>query len=192
MSFPECNWINPPSKWSLNGDCLRVTTDAATDFWCETHYGFTRDNGHFFGSSVVNAFTAQLRVRAKYEELYDQAGIMIRIDDRRWVKAGIENSNGENLLSSVLTIERSDWASGAYGHDSSNFWLRATVSAGVLKLQVSPDGQRWPVFRLAPFPEASTYLVGPMCCTPERAGLEIEFSEFQIGPPMGKDLHDLS
>jgi len=192
MSFPECSWINPPSKWSLNGDCLRVTTDAATDFWRETHYGFTRDNGHFFGSSVVNAFTAQLRVRAKYEELYDQAGIMIRIDDRRWVKAGIENSDGENLLSSVLTIERSDWASGAYGHDSSNFWLRATVSAGVLKLQVSPDGQRWPVFRLAPFPEASTYLVGPMCCTPERAGLEIEFSEFQIGPPMGKDLHDLS
>jgi len=192
MSFPECSWINPPSKWSLNGDCLRVTTDAATDFWRETHYGFTRDNGHFFGSSVVNSFTAQLRVRAKYEELYDQAGIMIRIDDRRWVKAGIENSDGENLLSSVLTIERSDWASGTYGHDSSNFWLRATVSAGVLKLQVSPDGQRWPVFRLAPFPEVSTYLVGPMCCTPERAGLEIEFSEFQIGPPMGKDLHDLS
>ena len=192
MSFPECSWINPPSKWSLNGDCLRVTTDAATDFWRETHYGFTRDNGHFFGSSVTNAFTTQLRVRAKYEELYDQAGIMIRIDDRRWVKAGIENSDGENLLSSVLTIERSDWASGAYTHDSSNFWLRATISAGVLKLQVSPDGQRWPVFRLAPFPEASTYLVGPMCCTPERAGLEIEFSEFQIGPPMGKDLHDLS
>jgi len=192
MSFPECSWINPPSKWSLNGDCLRVTTDAATDFWRETHYSFTRDNGHFFGSSVVNAFTAQLRVRAKYEELYDQAGIMIRIDDRRWVKAGIENSDGENLLSSVLTIERSDWASGTYGHDSSNFWLRATISAGVLKLQVSPDGQRWPVFRLAPFPEASTYLVGPMCCTPERAGLEIEFLEFQIGPPMGKDLHDLS
>jgi regulation of enolase protein 1 (concanavalin A-like superfamily) len=107
----------------------------------------------------VGAFTAQLRVQARYEALYDQAGIMIRIDDRRWVKAGVENSDGENLLSSVLTIERSDWAPGAYRHDAADFWLRATVSDGVLKLQVSSDGRRWPVFRLAPFPEVSSYLV---------------------------------
>ena len=192
MSFAECSWINPPSQWSLNGNRLRVTTDAATDFWRKTHYGFTRDNGHLFGFPVVGAFTAQLRVQATYTALYDQAGIMIRIDDRRWLKAGVENSDGENQLSSVLTIERSDWANGAYRHDAADFWLRATVSAGVLKLQVSPDGRRWPVFRLAPFPEVRSYLVGPMCCTPERAGLEVEFSEFKIGPPLGKDLHDLS
>src|SRR3954465_2310501 len=128
MSFPECSWINPPSEWSLNGDCLRVTTNAATDFWRETHYGFTRDNGHFFGSSVVNAFTAQLRVRAKYQKLYDQAGIMIRIDDRRWVKAGIENSDGENLLSSVLTIERSDWGIGSLW---SRFFQLLATSDGI-------------------------------------------------------------
>ena len=131
------SWLNPPPHHTVGDGTLTVRTAKETDFWRETHYDFTRDNGRFFGSSVVNAFTAQLRVRAKYEELYDQAGIMIRIDDRRWVKAGIENSDGENLLSSVLTIERSDWASGAYAHDSSNFWLRATVSAGVLKLQRS-------------------------------------------------------
>ena len=53
MSFAECSWINPPSQWSLNGNRLRVTTDAATDFWRETHYGFTRDNGHLFGFPVA-------------------------------------------------------------------------------------------------------------------------------------------
>ena len=28
--------------------------------------------------------------------------------------------------------------------------------------------------------------------SPERAGLEVGFSGFQVGPPLGKDLHDLS
>jgi regulation of enolase protein 1 (concanavalin A-like superfamily) len=31
-----------------------------------------------------------------------------------------------------------------------------------------------------------------MCCTPERAGLEVLFSYFSVAPPTGKALHDLS
>ena len=45
--------------------------------------------------------------------------------------------------------------------------------------------------RRAPFAKNSSYLVGPMACTPERAGLEVVFSEFRVTPPLGKDLHDL-
>ncbi len=192
MSFSDCEWINPPKRWSLDGGSLLVVTDAATDFWRETHYGFTRDSGHFFGFRVAGPFTAQLRVSAKYEALYDQAGIMVRIDDRHWVKAGIERSDGQCMLSSVLTAERSDWATAPYGHDPAQVWLRTTVVDGVLRVQVSDDGRRWPLVRLAPFPTSATHLVGPMCCTPERAGLEAEFSHFEIGPPLGRDLHDLS
>jgi regulation of enolase protein 1 (concanavalin A-like superfamily) len=61
--------------------------------------------------------------------------------------------------------------------------MRATVSDGVIRVQVSADGKRWPLVRLAPFPKAVSYFVGPMCYTPERAGLEVEFSEFHVGPP---------
>ncbi|PTE22364.1 hypothetical protein C5F48_07740 [Cereibacter changlensis JA139] len=54
------------------------------------------------------------------------------------------------------------------------------------------DGLRWPLLGLCPFPQASSYLVGPMCCSPERDGLKVRFSEFQIGAPVGKVLHDLT
>ena len=70
--------------------------------------------------------------------------------------------------------------------------MRATVNDGVIRVQVSADGKRWPLVRLAPFPKAASYLVGPMCCTPERAGLEVEFSGFYVGPPSDRDLHDLA
>jgi uncharacterized protein len=192
LSFARCAWLNVPETWELDDGRLRVVTDARTDFWRETHYGFTRDNGHFFGCDVAGGFTAQLRVRARYDALYDQAGIMVRLDARNWIKAGIEQSDGRALLSSVLTADRSDWAVGAYGDDPTDFWVRATVSGDVVRVQVSPDGQRWPLARLAPFPRAASYLVGPVCCTPERAGLEVEFSAFEVTPPLGKELHDLS
>lgn len=190
--FEHGTWLNEPKAWQLDGGTLSAVTDRNTDFWRETHYGFTRDSGHFFHCATEGDFTAQLRVRARYDELYDQAGIMVRVDEAHWVKAGIEMSDGLALLSSVLTTGESDWATGAYGQDPGDFWMRATVAAGVLRLQVSADGKTWPLLRLSPFPRAASYAVGPICCTPERAGLEVRFSEFRLGPALGKDLHDLS
>lgn len=190
--FERCAWLNEPSEWSLEDSGLDVVTDAKTDFWRETHYGFTRDTGHFFGVAVEGDFTAELRVQADYTHLYDQAGLMVRIDAENWVKTGIERSDGQALLSSVLTVGRSDWAVGALEGESRSIRLRATVAGGVLRLQSSTDGLRWPLLRLAPFPSAGTYRVGPMCCTPERSGLKVRFSEFRVGPFLPKDLHDLS
>jgi hypothetical protein len=190
--FEQCRWLNEPDRWARTPDSLEVTTNQATDFWRQTHYGFTRDSGHFFGREVRSEFTASLRVRARYETLYDQAGIMVRLDEATWIKAGIELADGEALLGSVLTIGQSDWATKPFRGDASDFWIRMTVERGVLRLQASADGQRWPLVRLCPFPVAERYWVGPMCCTPERAGLDVLFSDFTVAPPSGRALHDLS
>jgi hypothetical protein len=186
------SWLNEPAKAKASDGELFVVTDAGTDFWRETHYGFVRDNGHFYAFQAEGDFTAEVRVRAHFEHLYDQAGLMVRLDERRWVKTGIEFSDGYGLLGSVLTDDASDWATGRYDGDPSDFWIRVTVQSGVLRIQASGDGRTWPLVRLCPFPKADRYLVGPMCCTPERAGLEVRFSEWRLGPALGKDLHDLS
>ena len=190
--FDRCEWLNEPAQWNLSPAGLAVVTDRATDFWRETHYGFTRHSGHFFGQATSGGFTASLRVRGQYECLYDQAGIMVAIDAERWVKAGIELSDGEAMLSSVLTLGKSDWATAPFLGNAADFWMRATVNAGVLRLQVSTDGQHWPLVRLCAFPVSDLYVVGPMCCTPEREGLSVLFSDFTIEPPTQKALHDLS
>lgn len=190
--FKTCEWLNAPEKWSLDGNDLHVVTDKGSDFWRKTYYGFTRDSGHFFGHRRAGAFTAQVRVRAKYDQLYDQAGLMVRIDDEHWLKAGIEFSDDVACLGSVVTLGQSDWATAPYAADASDFYLRITVEKGSLRLQASADGTHWPLVRLCPFPEAEFYSVGPMCCTPERAGLAVHFSDFSVTDPLGKDLHDLS
>ena len=192
QSFADGAWHNEPETFSVRDRELDVTTDANTDFWRETHYGFVRDNGHFFAMTAGSSFTAQVRVRAKFEHLYDQAGLMLRLDDRRWVKAGIEFSDGRPLLGSVLTNEMSDWATGDYAGDPLNFCLRLTLTEGVLRIQASDIGEIWQLVRLCPFPRSESYLVGPMCCSPQRAGLNVNFSNWSLGPALGKDLHDLT
>jgi uncharacterized protein len=192
MTFAQSAWLNEPALWRLEKDVLTVTTDRSTDFWRETHYGFTRDTGHFFGFETTGDFTAEIRIQAQYRELYDQAGLMVRLSDDAWIKAGIELSDDRPMASSVLTLGKSDWATAAYTNDPTDFRMRITVKAGVLRLQLSSDGKLWPLMRLCPFPVAKRYRVGPMCCTPERAGLTVVFSEFRVTEPMQKDLHDLS
>ncbi|MCO6055577.1 DUF1349 domain-containing protein [Pseudomonas sp. MOB-449] len=190
--FEGFQWHNEPVQWSISEQVLKVTTDANTDFWRETHYGFTRDTGHFFSTRAGQSFTAQVRISARFEELYDQAGLMVRVSESKWIKVGVEINDEELVVSTVLTNGVSDWATSSLPGSPRDIWLRVTVDAGAMRVQVSTDGIRWPLVRLAPFPIADAYLVGPMCCTPERAGLEVCFSDFQLGPASKKALHDLT
>lgn len=190
--FTDCIWHQPPPRFRIDGDALKVVTGNETDFWRITQYDFIHDNGHFFGKTVDDAFTAQIRVQANFQELYDQAGLMVRIDERRWIKIGAEFSDGKLMMSTVLTNEKSDWAVMPAPAISQGFWIRATVRGGTVRAQYSVDGVDWPLLRLAPFPIADCYLVGPMCCTPTRAGLEVIFTEFSVKPALERDLHDLS
>jgi regulation of enolase protein 1 (concanavalin A-like superfamily) len=190
--FENCQWENTPDDWEENRNGLAVVTLSGSDFWRETHYGFTRNSGHFYGAPIDGGFTASLRVRASYRNLYDQAGLMVRLDEMNWVKIGIEFSDGKAHLSTVLTVGKSDWAIGAFPGNPEDVRFRVTIAKGVMRVQASGDGHTWPLVRLSPFPDAPKYKVGPMCCGPETGGLKVLFSEFTIGPPSEKDLHDLS
>lgn len=101
-------------------------------------------------------------------------------------------SDGELMLGSVLTHGHSDWATGIWDDKGTGLWIRVTVSNSVIRIQSSTDGVRWPLLRLAAFPEAEHYWVGPMCCSPEGNALKVVFSDFTVTASTGKDLHDLT
>jgi len=191
-AYQGFRWMNEPASWSAASGLLQFETAAESDFWNETHYGFTHDSGHLYFKEIEGPFTAQVRVRAELESLYDQAGLMVWIDSMRWVKFGVEMNDGRPYISVVVTDRHSDWSTGAFLGDVRSFWLRLTLSAGVMRAQVSYDGVHWPLVRLAPFQDASILRVGPMACSPKRGGLKVFFSAISISLPNGKGLHDLS
>ncbi|MBY4610987.1 DUF1349 domain-containing protein [Rhizobium sp. 9T] len=192
IDFNDGKWLNEPESWQVDATGLTLTTGEKTDFWRETYYGFTRDSGHFLAFPTADSFTAQIRVQGEFRTLYDQAGLMVRLDENRWVKTGVEFTDGEALLSTVVTNSKSDWSVSQPFKELEDFRIRVTVANGALRIQASRDGSFWPLLRLAPFPAAGQYEVGPTACTPERSGLPVRFSEFAIGPAITTDLHDLS
>lgn len=185
-------WVNEPRSWQHLNGVLSVVTDENTDFWRNTWYGFERFSGHFYGRDVSGDFTFQVRVNADFSALYDQAGIMLIDNEERWLKAGIEFNDDAPAIGSVLTCGHSDWATGNFPGQAGQFWMRLTRKGDSLRLQYSADGKIWPLLRLTHFPARKSCRVGVMCCTPQRGGLAVNFSDLLLSAPLDKPLHDLS
>ena len=185
----NASWHNPPKVVSWTNDVLRFETDHKTDFWQDTWYGFRRDNGHFLGLDAPSDFSVTLAFEGQYENLYDQAGIMIRIDENNWIKAGIEFSDGVTNISAVVTREgRSDWSVNASPGLSGTQQVRLTRIKDSVLIHFLKANQSWQLLRVAPFSERDAR-IGPMACSPEQSGLSVSVSEFRIAPPVANPLH---
>jgi hypothetical protein len=155
-------WYNEPPVFHIQGDKIYVTSGAKTDFWRQTHYGFIRDNGHFFYQQVKGDFIVEAKISGEYRELYDQAGIMVRLDEANWLKCGIEFVEGVQQASAVVTRDYSDWSVLPLPNNPASIWMRVTRKGETVEMQYSLDGDRYAMLRLAYLTLVETVSVGIM------------------------------
>ncbi|SMB88779.1 hypothetical protein SAMN00790413_00176 [Deinococcus hopiensis KR-140] len=184
-------WHAPPPFAREHPDgALEVRTGNRTDFWRETQYGFTRDDGHALLRGAPLEFTASVRVRGEYRHLYDQAGLMLRASGAHWVKTGVEYV-GRQQWSTVATLERSDW-SVAPAADYPEMTFRMVRRGDALIVHARPeDGMPWALLRVAYFPPDLPAQVGVMACSPQREGFRVTFREFTLSGVDCRSLHEL-
>lgn len=173
-------WFNEPKNWSHEDGILRVEVDSGTDFWRITHYDFIRDNGHFYYQIQEGDFTAKVRIRGFYRELYDQGGLMIRIDEKNWIKTGIEFVSGVQNLSAVVTREFSDWSVVQRDDNPKEVWFKLKRENDFVEISYSFDNKDFAMLRLAYFPPNIPVQIGMMCAAPDGQGFPIEFDNFSI------------
>lgn len=176
-------WLNPPAETSEAGGVLRVLTGPQRDFWRRTFYGFVHDDGHALLAPTIGAFSAEVTFQGQYQAQYDQAGLMLRVDESTWIKAGVEFVNGEPWLAVVVTLGRSDWSQLRLPDGTRSVGLRITRAGDAVWVQYRTTGD-WAMARLAHLPADLPAMVGPMCCSPSREGLEVRFRDFRLGPPV--------
>lgn len=184
-------WLNVPPRWSGDATRLDVVTGVETDFWQETFYGFKRNSGHAYLAAVSGDFTIAAQVQGKYEALYDQAGIMLYLNETNWIKTGIEFTDGLMHFSVVVTREVSDWSviplPDATPDDVLN--VRLTRHGDAVRIQYAIGGAaKWQMARLAPF-SSEDARAGVMACSPQRGGFEATFRDIAIGPAIDRQLH---
>ncbi|MFJ5356096.1 DUF1349 domain-containing protein [Pectobacterium sp. CHL-2024] len=193
LSGTEQNaWINRPEYSEISEDRIVIVSDAHTDFWENTHYGFSHYTGHAYGKETESDFTFQVRIKADFKTLYDQAGIFIGGTKTAWIKAGIEFNDGQPAIGCVVTDNNADWSTGVFPGNPGDFWMRVTSKSDVIRIQYSIDGENWPLLRLCRWPGAGKKFIGVMCCSPKRKGLSAEFTDILLTPPLDRELHDLS
>jgi uncharacterized protein len=170
-------WFNEPKQW---GDDT-ITADADTDFWRTTHYGYDRDSGHILGVDQAGDFELTVTFSGDYREQYDQAGIGLRIDQRNWLKSGIELVDGQHLLSAVVTRDVSDWSVLALAQPADKVTLKAVREGDAVTLSYGLNGAPpTNLLRLAYFPPELSVLAGVMCASPTGKGFTTRFENISI------------
>lgn len=112
MNLTEGRWMNPPARFELQDDSLKMTTGGGTDLWQRSYYGFRNDNAPALLFESDENFSFSTRLLFDYQKRFDQCGLLIYLDSENWFKASVEYENTEfSRLGSVVTNRGySDWA----------------------------------------------------------------------------------
>jgi len=168
-------WLNEPASWSEDPGVLRVKADPGTDFWRTTGYGYVRDNGHFYGDLAAGEFDLSMRLVGDYGAQYDQAGAMVRLDERNWVKTGVEFFEGRLRLSTVVTFENSSWVMAELAPSTQELALSLKRRGDALEVHYRADNGPLELAALVYLTPDASALAGPMCAAPEGDGFEVNF-----------------
>jgi regulation of enolase protein 1 (concanavalin A-like superfamily) len=177
----QMKWMNEPASVRRSGEQLFVKSRAKTDFWRKTFYGYITDNGHFFHFTREGDFSFEARINGQYGALYDQAGLMVRLDAENWMKCGTEFFDGRRHASVVFTRDFSDWSTMPDLSDSAPVWWRAVRRKDSIETLCSLDGKTFTSVRQGYFPPNVPVEVGIMCAAPEGPGFEATFDHLKPG-----------
>lgn len=173
-------WYNQPRQWQIEGDTITVTTDPHTDFWRKTHDGGVRDSGHFLYRPVSGDFTAAVTFDGNYTGQYDQAGLMLRLDEANWLKCGIEYVDGVQYVSAVVTRDYSDWSVMPRPAGNGGIKLRLTRRGHTVEVHYAAAESAFVLLRQAYLSSTNPAQVGLMCASPLGDGFTVLFKNFSV------------
>jgi uncharacterized protein len=173
-------WLNEPAHVHYSEGVLSARSRGKTDFWRKTFYGYITDNGHFMHLPVTGDFTFQARIDGNYSSLYDQAGLMVRLDEKRWMKCGSELVDNKRWASVVFTHDFSDWSTLEDLTQRGAVYWRVVRQKDSIEAKCSLDGEKYITVRQGYFPAQQKVLVGVMCCSPEGQGFDATFDQLVL------------
>ncbi|MBI4560306.1 MAG: DUF1349 domain-containing protein [Candidatus Hydrogenedentes bacterium] len=187
------SWFNLPRRWELRDSRLVVEPHAKSDFWYKTHYGFIAHNGSLLYADVSGDFILTTRVRLKPQHQYDQAGLMVRLSPRSWLKTSVEYElEGPNKLGVVVTNGAySDWSTQDLDRSEREITFRVRRESGDYIVEYAlaksrtrkQDGPDWTQLRMTHLSRDKGMIptqCGLYACSPKGEGFRAEFEYLKI------------
>lgn len=180
QTWNKMQWFNEPEKWNIENNSLLMFVTPQTDYWRISHYGFTVDDAPFYYGEYGGEFAASVKITGQYKERFDQAGLMIRLDNENYIKAGIEFVDGKYNLSVVVTHHTSDWSVITLDRPIDFIYIKAVRRFDAIEVFYSFDGKEWVMMRNAWMQDNHPVKVGVMGASPDGQGFEVKFEDFKV------------
>lgn len=111
-NIKDFNWLCEPKNVEFIEKGLLISTKPQTDFWQNSSFNISKDNGHFFACIKEGDFT--LATKWFFEKTIEsaQCGIMVKSDAKNWIKAGIMPLGDNKIQVGVVVANNGvcDWS----------------------------------------------------------------------------------
>lgn len=187
QKLDKMQWFNEPLEWEiLNPTTFIMRAPAKTDYWRITHYGFTVDDAPFYYTTYGGEFETKVKITGDYKTTFDQMGLMLRIDHKNWIKAGVEFVDGKFNVSTVVTHNTSDWSVVELDKGPEYIWIKAVRRLDAVEVFYSLDDREYKMIRTCYLEDNCPVQVGIMAASPDGDGFKAIFEHFEV-----KQLPDL-
>ena len=142
----DLKWTREPREFTIQEDCITITTEPGTDLWQRTYYGFQNDNAPLLQLTTAEAyFSFVVKTEFASKRRFDQCGIIMYLDSENWLKASIEyeNDSFQRLGSVVTNHGYSDWATTDISAEIKSMWYRLSRRESDYCIECSVDGEHF-------------------------------------------------
>ena len=180
QTLEKMNWFNEPAEWKIKNNSLIMQVTPQSDYWRISHYGFTVDDAPFYYAEYGGEFEAKVKISGDYIARFDQACMMLRVDHKNYIKAGIEYVDGKYNISAVVTHKTSDWSVIRLEQPIEHIWIKAVRRRDAIEIFYSFDDEEYIMMRNAWMPDNCPIRVGVMAASPDGEGFKATFEHFQV------------
>lgn len=173
-------WFNEPERWEINEGKLTMDVTPKSDYWRVAHYGFTVDDAPFLYTTRGGEFEVKVKITGEYRTRFDQAGLMLRIDHKNYIKTGIEFVDGKYNISTVVTHHTSDWSVIKLDTPVPFVWIKAIRRLDAVEIFYSFDDKEYTMMRTCWMQDNTPVMVGMMGACPDGDGFKATFEHFSI------------
>jgi regulation of enolase protein 1 (concanavalin A-like superfamily) len=196
-------WIHNPLKWmadtntgdqhhiigetegtggsfEISDKVMKIKPPAYKDFWARTYYSPTllKSDACGYLFPIAAEEEATIKVDFSYTPVlqFDQAGLLLYIDEDHWVKCGIEFCDGRPRLSVVVCNVYSDWSTQPWSGFSARLKVHKVNQGSSLVVEAAEMGSEdYQFVRIA-------HISGPTVTTLSAGGSELSLPNWRVGP----------
>ncbi|XP_065187719.1 uncharacterized protein LOC135818295 [Sycon ciliatum] len=169
---------------------LLVEPHGKTDYWRKTYYEplLLKSDGHILAVTVQSPpkLVAETHLTLNVKSQFDQAGLMVFVDDEHWLKTGLEYCDGKIYLGCVVTNGFSDWSTQDW--PSNKLSIRVYALPNDSCVVEAGSGDDWKMIRIAHLAMGDQKVkLGVYTCSPTAAGASTVFHSLSIKATSGYD-----